>query len=84
MKVVFSKTLKELHWKNSKLVKGDITEEILRMKQIPGKEIARAGGTGLARTVIKLGLVDEYLFMVHPMILGAGKPLLATSKEDVC
>ena len=51
---------------------------------MPGKDIARAGGTDLARTFIKLGFVDEYLFTADPMILGAGKPLLATSKEDVC
>jgi dihydrofolate reductase len=62
MKVVFSKTVKEVHWKNSRLVKGDITEEILRLKQLSGKDIAFAGGPCLAKTFIKLGLVDDYLF----------------------
>jgi dihydrofolate reductase len=80
-KVVFSKTLNEVHWKNSRLVKGDIAEEIGRMKQMPGKDIALAGGAGLARTFIKLGLVDDYLFTVHPVILGTGKSLFKDLEE---
>ena len=64
-----------VQWKNSRLVKGDVADEIRKMKQESGKNILVAGGAGLAQTFIKLGLVDEYLITVHPVILGKGKSL---------
>ncbi len=75
-KVVFSSTLEKVEWKNTTLVKGDVAKEVSKLKQEPGKNIALAGGPGLARTFIKMGLIDEYRINVHPVILGAGKPLL--------
>ena len=74
-KVVFSRTLERVDWKNSRLVKGDIAAEIAALKAQPGKNLALAGGAGLAQTFIRLGLIDEYQLLVHPVILGRGKPL---------
>lgn len=74
-KVVFSKTLDKVEWKNTKLVRGDIAEEVSRLKEPPGKDLALAGGAGIAQTFMKLGLIDEYLITVHPVILGKGKLL---------
>jgi dihydrofolate reductase len=80
-KIVFSNTLKKVEWRNSRLVSGDISDEVLRLKGQPGKEIALAGGPGLARTFTDLGLVDEYRITVHPVILGKGKSLFAESTD---
>src|SRR5688572_24077028 len=74
-KVVFSKTLEKVEWKNTRLVKGNIAEEIAKMKRQPGKNLALVGGPGIAQTFMKLGLIDEYQITVHPVILGGGNPL---------
>lgn len=74
-KIVFSKTLEKVEWKNTRLIKGNIAEEIMKMKQQPGKNMVVAGGAGIAQTFMKLGLIDEYLITVHPVILARGKPL---------
>jgi len=74
-KVVFSRTLDRVDWKNTRLVRDHIPEEIARLKQQPGKNLAVAGGAGLARSFIQMGLVDDYQIIVHPVILGVGKPL---------
>lgn len=74
-KVVFSRTLENVSWKNTRLVKENIAEEISKLKERPGKNLALAGGAGIAQTFIRLGLIDDYLLLVHPVILGRGKPL---------
>jgi dihydrofolate reductase len=74
-KIVLSTTLTEAKWKNSRLIKSNAKEELLKLKQQPGKNIAVAGGAGLARSVIGMGLIDEYMITVHPVLLGKGKPL---------
>jgi len=71
-KVVFSRTLEAVDW-NSRLVTGDLGEEITRLKTEPGRDLAISGPTIAARC-IQLGLVDEYGLTVHPVILGAGVP----------
>lgn len=74
-KVVFSRTLKSLEWKNSSLVRADIRAEVERMKSQGGKNIAIVGGPGIARTLNELGLIDEYQLWVHPIILAGKDPL---------
>lgn len=74
-KVVFSNTLNKVDWKNTRLVKENIAQEISKMKQQPGKNLLLAGGASLAQTFTKLGLIDEYQVTVHPVILGQGKLL---------
>lgn len=69
-KVVFSRTLEHVAW-NSRLVKGDVGEEIARLKAEPGKHL-EVGGAELAGTVMRLGLVDEYELFVNPVVLGSG------------
>jgi dihydrofolate reductase len=75
-KVVFSTTLEKVTWPNSNLIREDIVKEVLKMKQLPGKNMLLAGGAGLAQTFTKLGLIDEYQITVHPVILGRGQLLL--------
>ncbi len=75
-KIVFSKTLKAVDWKNTSLVTGSIPREISRMKSEPGKNMAIVGGPGIAQTFTKLDLIDDYHVYLHPFILGRGKTLL--------
>jgi len=71
-KIVFSRTLDKVEW-NSRLVKGDIAEEIERLKQEPGGYLT-VGGANLASTLIDLGLIDEIRLIVHPVVIGSGTP----------
>lgn len=75
-KIVISSTLDKAEWKNTVLIKDNIAEEIQKMKQQQGKNLIVAGGATVAQTFAKLGLIDEYLIVVHPVILGKGKLLL--------
>jgi dihydrofolate reductase len=74
-KVVFSTTLKETTWQNSKLVKGDIAGEVQRLKQDNGPAMMIFGSGTIIQQLANQGLIDEYLLIVTPVILGAGKPL---------
>lgn len=76
-KFVFSKTLNKVEWSNSKLVKGDIAKEVTKLKQQPGKNLVLIGGFSIAQTFLKLGLIDEFHLIVHPLVLGSGKRLFA-------
>ena len=72
-KIVFSRTLDEVHG-NATLATGGIAEEVARLAERPGKDLA-VGGAELAASFIELGLVDEFQIFVYPVILGAGSPL---------
>ena len=71
-KVVFSTTLPSVEW-NSRLVRGDLAEELARLRQEFVGDIG-VGGPTLAAEFIRRGLVDEYRLVVHPVVLGAGTP----------
>jgi dihydrofolate reductase len=74
-KIVFSKTITSAEWNNSKLVTGNLNDEITRLKKMPGKNIIVYGSGQLTDALIKLEMVDEYQLWLHPVILGKGKPL---------
>jgi dihydrofolate reductase len=71
-KVVFSTTLRSVDW-NSRLVSGDVADEIVRLRAEFDGDFD-VGGATLAAQFIRRGLIDEYRLMVHPVILGAGTP----------
>ncbi len=71
-KIVFSTTLEKVDW-NSRLVRGNIAEEVTKLKAQPGKDMD-VGGPTLASTFMRLGLIDEYRPVVHPVVLGGGTP----------
>ena len=81
--VVFSKTLSRVEWNNSTLVKEVIPEDIENMKHEPGRDMVIYGSASLVRTLTNLGLIDEYQILVHPVILGSGKPLFQDIKDQV-
>ena len=74
-KIVFSKTLQEVKWNNSRLVKENIVEEISKMKQQPGKDMVIFGSGSIVSTFMQFGLIDEYRIILNPVVLGNGKPL---------
>lgn len=74
-KVVFSTTLDNAEWNNSRLVRGDLAAEVVRLKQQPGEDIVTFGGVHLAQELVRLGLIDEYQLMLNPILLGKGLPL---------
>jgi dihydrofolate reductase len=76
-KHVVSTTLDRVEWKNSSLIKGDLTEEITNLKKQPGKDILVFGSCSLSQNLMKLGLIDEYRLMVFPVVVGSGKRLFA-------
>jgi dihydrofolate reductase len=71
-KIVISRTLETVEG-NARLVRDDAAEEVARLKQEPGKDLA-VGGAGLASTFINRGLIDEYGLFVSPVVLGGGTP----------
>jgi len=72
-KAVFSNTLKQLTWENSMLLKGDIAEQVRKIKQGSGAGIIIFGSGTIVRALASAGLIDDYLLIVTPVILGAGK-----------
>lgn len=80
-KIVFSKTLPAVEWNNSTLVKEINKEEIRNWQSRPGKDMAIIGSASIAQAFINLGLVDEYQFLIHPLMLAKGKPLFENIKE---
>jgi dihydrofolate reductase len=73
-KIVFSRTLKNVEWHSAKLSNQPIEEEVLQLKQQSGKNIL-VGSRSLIIQLMKLNLIDEYQFCVHPVIAGGGLPL---------
>ena len=80
-KIVFSKTLEKVEG-NARLVRGGVAEEVAELKEQPGKDLA-VGGAGLASTLIKQGLVDEYRLFVSPVVLGAGTPYFPALEDRI-
>jgi dihydrofolate reductase len=74
-KIVFSRTLDSAQDKNTRIVRTDLHDEILKLKQGPGKNIL-VGGVDIPSQLIELGLVDEYVFVVGPIVAGDGRRLL--------
>jgi dihydrofolate reductase len=64
-------------WARPTVARGDLVEEIQRLKQQPGKYILAHGGARFARSLATSGLIDEYRLAIHPVILGQGQPLFA-------
>jgi len=82
-KMVFSKTLEKADWNNTRLVKDNLVEEVSKLKEQPGKDIAIFGSSDLAVTCIEHGLIDEFRIMVNPVVLGDGKPLFQGIKDKL-
>jgi len=74
-KYVVSSTLEDAEWNNSRVLSGELTEEVGRLKREIEGEILVPGSTQLVRALIEHGLADELRLMVHPVMVGSGKRL---------
>lgn len=80
-KVVFSGTLETVEW-NSRLVRGDVGDELARLRNEFDGDLD-VGGAALAASFIRRGLVDEYRLLVHPVVLGAGTPFFPALEDPI-
>jgi dihydrofolate reductase len=78
-KYVASRTLDEVSWNGSELLRGDVAQAVAELKRKPGRELQVHGSGGLAQTLIEHGLVDEYRLLTYPVVLGKGKRLFGAS-----
>jgi dihydrofolate reductase len=74
-KIVFSRTLTKAGWNRASLVKGNIEEEIKKLKQTPGRNMTLLGSGSILTQLAQKGLIDDYQFMVVPVLLGNGTPI---------
>jgi dihydrofolate reductase len=90
-KVVFTKTLEKSNWENTKIAKGDLVEEINKLKKSPSsaggqpKDIIVYGGASFVSSLIRHNLIDEYNFFIHPTAIGIGISIfgLLTDKRNL-
>ncbi len=81
-KIVVSTTLDTVDWQNSTLIKGDVAEELTKLKGQPGKDISITGSGTLVRSLLRDGLLDELRLLVHPIVVGSGKRLFADEEAQ--
>jgi dihydrofolate reductase len=74
-KVVFSRTLEKAEWNNTRIVKDNIAEEMKRMKQVSAKDMTLLGSGSILNQFAQQGLIDEYEFMLAPVVMGGGTPI---------
>jgi dihydrofolate reductase len=79
-KIVYSKTMENVSW-NTKIVREVDPDEIRAMKLLPGKDILLGPGASIAQTFMGLGLIDEYRFVMQPIIIGKGKRLFVDNDK---
>ena len=80
-KIVVSRSLDRAEWNNTRVVRGNLYEEVQALKERARKDCFVFGGAGIIATLRQLGLVDEYRVIVHPFVLGSGTPLFVDVKE---
>jgi dihydrofolate reductase len=74
-KIVFSKTLPAAGWAGSRIARGDFADEIAALKSESGGEIMAHGGAAFVQALSRVGLIDEYRLVIHPVALENGLPL---------
>ena len=81
-KVVFTKTLNESNWENATLAKGDIVDEVNKLKRKDGKDMIVYGGAGFVSSLIKNNLIDEYHLFINPTAIGKGLPIFGALESN--
>ena len=82
-KVVFSRTLDQVSWNNTRLVKGDIASEVRQLKKTVGEGRAILGSGSVVAQLAAEGLIDEYHVVVNPVVLGKGRTMFDGIKEKL-
>jgi dihydrofolate reductase len=81
-KYVVSSTLDKAEWSGSRLIRGNVAEEVRKLKQEPGQDLLLSGSAQLFNAMRHENLIDLYRFMVHPIVLGSGKRLFAEGDDQ--
>jgi dihydrofolate reductase len=81
-KYVVSSTLEKVEWPGSRLIKGDVAEEVRQLKEEPGQDLLLSGSAQLFNAMMQENLIDLYRFMLHPIVLGNGKRLFAEGVDS--
>jgi len=82
-KLVVSTTLDTVAWQNSTLIKGNVVEELTKLKQQPGRNINISGSATLIQSLLRDNLLDELHLLVHPIVVGSGKRLFPDGGDQV-
>ena len=84
-KIAFSRKERKVEWQNTRLITWNVSGEVTKLKNQPGKSIAIFGSSNLCVSLIQMGLIDEFRIMVNPVVLGIGKPLFKdiSQKQDL-
>lgn len=82
-KVVFSRTMKQASWNNTRLVNGDLVAAVRQMKQEPGDGMAIMGSGSIVSQLSEARLIDEYQIVVNPIVLGQGRTLFEGGRKRV-
>ena len=78
-KIVFSRTMEKPEWKNSRLINYDINNEVRKLKKDKGRDMIIYGSGTIVNALTRAGLIDDYLFWLHPVVLGKGKTIFKNS-----
>lgn len=82
-KIVVSRTLESADWNNTTLVGANVADELSKLKQQPGRDLAILGSPNLTVSLLGMGLVDELRVMVNPVIIGDGKSLFRSIEHEL-
>ena len=83
LKFVFSKTLDEATWNNTTLLKGDPVTEVRRLKKEAGPDLVIMGSGTIVSRLAAGGLIDEYQFVIHPVVLSEGRTLFEGAEKEL-
>lgn len=82
-KIVFSRTLDNVSWSNTTLVKGQLESEMRKLKNQPGPDMVILGSGSVASQLAQAGLIDDYQFVVNPTVLGTGRTMFEGVRDRV-
>ncbi len=82
-KIVFSKTLKKAEWNNTRIISGNIVEEVKKLKKMPGNNMTLMGSGSILTQFAEQGLIDEYQIMVDPVATGNGTTIFKGIKHNL-
>ena len=82
-KVVFSRKLDQVSWQNTRLLKGDLADEVRKLKQEPGDHLVIMGSGSIIAQLALEKVIDEYQMVVNPLVLGAGRTMFDGIKEKL-
>ena len=82
-KIVFSRSMEKAEWNNTRIIQGDLAEEIRKLKEAPGEGLVLMGSGSIISQIALAGVIDEYQMVVNPLALGKGRSMFDGIKEQL-